>query len=179
MRLPLLILAFFVLALGACNKGGVEAKDESAESVAKKVRDSIIKPNPGRWQITTKIEKLEMSGMTPHMQEQLNHSPGMTTQKNFFCLTPAEANQPDVFFYVTGSSGCIYKHFIMASGQVNALETCTSGGTQMHRRIQGTYSANSYDVHITGHGDTASGNTRMIMALEKHWVGECNGTEMK
>jgi hypothetical protein len=51
MRLLIALPLLAAVALTACNKGGsVQAENESAESVAKKVAAADIKPLPGRWE---------------------------------------------------------------------------------------------------------------------------------
>jgi len=179
MRSSLIFVAISGLALAACSKGGVEANNESAESVAKKVAASDVKPNPGRWQTSMKIEKMEMPGLTPQMQEQLKRSSAMT-QDIFSCLTPEQVNQPNASFFGAHQSGCTYKHFTMAGGRIDAEMTCNREAMQMHMTMQGTYSPDTYNVRVTNQAEMAPGRTMStIMAMEARRVGECNGTEAK
>jgi hypothetical protein len=179
MRSTPIIVAIFALALGACSKGGVTAKNESAESVAKKVAASDLKPNPGRWQTTMKIEKMDMPGMTPQMQESLKKSSAMA-QSIYTCLTPEQVNRPDAGFFGAHQSGCTYQHFTMAGGQIDAELTCNRGAVQMHMTMQGTYSPDSYSVRVINQGEMGPGRTMSTtMAMEAHRVGNCNGTEEK
>ena len=178
MRSKLMILAISALALGACSKGGVEAKNESAESVAKKVAASDVKPNPGRWQTTMKLEKMEMPGMTPQMQEQLKRASAMS-KDIVTCLTPEQVNRPNAGFFGAQESGCTYQHFTMAGGNIDAEMTCNRGAMQMHMTMQGTYSPDSYNIRVTNQGDMGGRPMSTTMAMEARRVGECNGTEMK
>lgn len=178
MRSSLIIVGISALALGACSKGGVEAKNESAESVAKKVAASDVKPNPGRWETSMKIEKMEMPGMNPQVQEQLKRSSAMT-QSIFTCLTPEQVNRPDAGFFGASQSGCTYKNFSMTGGRIEAELNCNREGMQMHMTMQGTYSPDSYDVKVTNQADMGGRQMSTTMAMNARRVGECNGTEVK
>ena len=91
-----------------------------------------------------------------------------------------QVNRPDAGFFGAQKSGCTYQHFTMAGGQIDAEMTCSRGPTQMHMTMQGTYSPDSYIVHVTNQGEMAPGKTMSTtLAMEAHRVGECNGTEEK
>ena len=68
--------ALALLSLGACKKEGVVAKDESVESVAKKVAASEVKPRPGRWESSMKLARMDMPGMPPQMKEAMSKQMG-------------------------------------------------------------------------------------------------------
>ena len=69
------------LALAGCGSGGkdVSAKDESVESVANKVAAAGVKPNPGRWELSMAMGKVEMTGMPAGAQEAMTKQAGAAT----------------------------------------------------------------------------------------------------
>ena len=176
---PILMLPLVAgLVLAGCNsKPGVEAKNESAESVAKKVADSGLKPRPGRWQSTMKIEKMEMPGMPPQAQGALQQS--LASAKTFTtCLTAEQVNKPNAEFFGSHGSGCTYQHFTMAGGTIDAEMTCNRAPMQMHMTMQGTYSTENYSIRVNNQGEIAPGKTMSTtMAVDSHRVGDCDGTE--
>ncbi len=166
------------IALSACNrKPGIDAKNESAESVAKKLVASDLKPRPGRWESAMKIEKMEMPGMPPQAQAAMQEALGVT--KTFAsCLTPEQVNRPNAGFFGSQGSGCTYQHFTMAGGTIDAEMTCDRAPTQMHMTMQGTYSNDNYSIRVNNQGAIAPGKTMSTtMAIDSRRVGDCNGTE--
>ena len=138
MRTVFCLVSVAALMLGACNsKSSIEAKNESAESVAKKVDASDLKPRPGRWESAMKFEKMEIPGMPPQAQAAMQK--GMATTKTFItCLTPEQVNRPNAGFFGARESGCTYQHFTMAGGTLDAEMTCNRAPMQMHMTMQGT-----------------------------------------
>jgi Protein of unknown function (DUF3617) len=179
MRSSALVLCLAVgLALASCgSKGGVDAKNESAESVAKKVAASDLKPHPGRWESAMKFEKMEVPGMPPQAQAAMQKGLGVT--KTFIsCLTPEQVNRPNAGFFGAHETGCTYQHFTMAGGTLDAEMTCNRAPMQMHMTMQGTYSPDSYAIRVSNQGEMAPGKTMSTtMAISSRRVGDCNGTE--
>ena len=165
------------LALAACHKPGVDAKNESAESVAKKMAASGVMPRPGRWESAMKIEKMDLPGMPPQAQAAMQKSLG--TVKTFTsCLTPEQVNRPNAGFFGSQGSGCTYQHFTMAGGTIDAEMSCNRASMQMHMTMQGTYSNDAYSIRVNNQGAMGPGRTMSTtMAIDSRRVGECNGTE--
>src|SRR5262245_56990003 len=117
MRLSCLVPLVAAVALSACNQGGnVQAENESAEEVAKKVAAADIKPQPGRWESSIKFEKLEAEGLPPQAKEAMAKQ--MATAHTFSsCLTPEQVDRPDGGFFAGGAEGCKYDNFTMAGGK--------------------------------------------------------------
>jgi hypothetical protein len=177
MRHALALPLIAALAIAGCNKGGVEAQNESAESVAKKVDAAGITMRPGRWETLVKIEKMDMPGMTPQMQAAMNKSfaSAKTMQS---CLTPEEVSKPKADFFGSHETGCTYQHFTMAGGTIDAEMTCAKAGGQMHMTIQGSYDTETYSVRVDNEGMLAPGKKMStIMAMTSHRIGECTGKE--
>jgi hypothetical protein len=177
MRPMILLPLIAALALAACNKPGIDAKNESAESVAKKVAASDLKPRPGRWESAMKIEKMDLPGMPPQAQAAMQKSLG--TVKTFAtCLTPEQVSRPNAGFFGSPGSGCTYQHFTMAGGKIDAEMTCSREAMQMHMTMQGTYSNDIYSIRVNNQGAMGPGKTMSTtMAVDSRRVGDCNGTE--
>ena len=167
-------------AIAGCNsKSSVEAKNESVEAVASKVAASNIKPRPGRWESSLKIESLDMPGVPPQARDAMNSA--MAANKAYFtCLTPAQANRPDASFFQKAATGCTYDHFTMAGGKLDAEVTCHRGPAPAKMTMQGSYGTDNYAVRVSSQTKMSTGaQMNMTMAITSHRVGECNGTEAK
>ena len=103
--------------------------------------------------------------MTPQMQEQIKRASAMS-KEIFTCLTPEQVNRPNAGFFGAQQSGCTYQHFTMAGGNLDAEMTCNRNGMQMHMTMQGTYSPDSYNVHVTNQGDMGGRQMSTTMAMD-------------
>jgi hypothetical protein len=172
------VLPLTALALAACNNSDtIVAKDESAESVAAKVAKSNIKPLPGRWESTMKIEKMEMAGMPPEakamMDKQMASAQTFTT-----CLTPEQAAHPDAGFFQGNESGCKYDKFMMAGGKLDAVMTCDMNGRKQKMTMSGTYGEEAYTINMSSTGEAQPGMPmNMVMSVASRRVGDCDGKE--
>ena len=179
------IFGFSMLALGAvavagCNsQDSVTAKNESVESVAKKVAKSGIRPKPGRWEATAQLEKLDVPGMPPEAREMMKQHMGMM-QTSVSCLTPEEAAKPDADFFQPEASGCIYETFSMADGKLDAVMTCENNGQMQKMSMNGTYDEESYNMRVSSEGVGPKGQpVSMDMMVASKRVGDCTGDEEK
>lgn len=171
--------ALALLSLGACKKEGVVAKDESVESVAKKVAASEVKPRPGRWESSMKLARMDMPGMPPQMKEAMSKRMG-TAQTFATCLTPEEAAKPEAGFFQKGASGCKYDHFVMSGGRIDAAMTCERQGRGMKATMQGSYGEDVYDITVKSQTEMQPGvPMAMEMSIASRRTGDCNGTEEK
>lgn len=176
-RFPVLPL-FTAVLLSACNSGEtVTAKNESAESVAKKVAASNIKPRAGRWESTMKIEKMELPDMPPEakamMQKHLAAAQTFTT-----CLKPEQADKPDAEFFQGKSSFCTYDKFVMGGGRIDAVMTCGKEGQSRKMTMTGTYSPEAYAMRMSSNGEMQPGMPMsMTMSISARRIGECTGKE--
>lgn len=168
------------VSLAACQGGDeVVAKDESVESVAKKVAASDIKPRPGRWESNVKIDGMDIPGMPPEAKAAMNKQ--MSAAQTFAtCLTPEEAEKPDGGFFQAGAQDCKYDSFVMAGGRIDAVMTCKQQGANLKMTMGGTYSETEYAVKVSSTGEMQPGQTMsMDMAINSRRTGDCNGTEQK
>ena len=174
---------FAAIALGAFAVAGcssqdsIEAKNESVESVAQKVASSSFKFNPGRWEATVKLEKLDIPGMPPEAKKMMQQHMS-ATQTSVSCLTPEKAEKPDASFFQPDASGCIYEKFDMADGKLDAVMTCENGGQMQKISLNGTYDEENYNMRMSSEGVGPDGKpVSMDMTVVSRRVGECNGKE--
>jgi hypothetical protein len=179
MRLFVVLPLIAVLSLTACKKEAVVAKNESVESVANKVAKSGIKPLPGRWEASMKLEKMDLPNMPPDAKAMMDKQTGVT-QTFASCLTPQQAAKPDAGFFQKNAQDCTYDHFVMADGRLDSEMTCKQGPRQIKMTMAGTYGESSYDIHINSQGEMQPGMPMsMAMSITAHRVGDCNGSEEK
>jgi Protein of unknown function (DUF3617) len=174
--LPALALA--TLAVAACGKqDSIEAENESASSVAEKVAKSNIKPMPGRWQSSMKIEKLEIANMPPEAKAMMQKQMG-AMQSFFTCLTPEQVDKPNAGFFQQDASGCTYEKFSMSGGRIDAAVTCKHGQHAQKMTMSGQYSPESYNITMSSNGEMQPGMPMsMVMSIAAKRIGECNGKE--
>ena len=172
---PAMILA--VLALGACNRSDVVAKNESAESVAKKVAEADIRLEPGRWESVMKIDKMEIANLPASAKAAMEQQQG-TTHTFTTCLTPEEAAKPSASFFQKGASGCTYDHFTMAGGRIDAEMTCKQGTGPTHMTMKGEYGGDHYAMAIKSQGEMQPGMAMNVaMTINSRRLGDCTGNE--
>lgn len=173
------VAALAAVSLGGCKKEGVVAKDESVESVAKKVQASNIKPRPGRWESRMKLETMDLPNMPPQAKAAMDKQMGVT-QTFVSCLTPEQANKPDAGFFQKGAQDCKYDHFVMSDGKLDSAMTCKQGNQQVRMTMTGAYGTDSYDIRVNSQGEMQPGMPMsMAMTISSRRVGDCNGSEEK
>jgi hypothetical protein len=178
MRVCFVLPLACAFALAACNNSDtVEGKNESIESVAKKVAASDLRPRPGRWESTMTIEKLDMPNLPPQAKEVMQKQMG-GGQTFATCLTPEQAAKPGADFFQGKDSGCSYDRFSMTGGKVDAVMTCTQQGRTQKVTMAGTYGEEAYTMHLTSEGEAQPGMPMsMVMSVSSKRVGECDRSE--
>ena len=175
---PIALMPLACLVLAACgSRDKIDARGETPGAIAEKVAASGMTPRPGRWQGTFRVEKIEIPGLPPQAANQMNQQTGMN-RSYFSCLTAEQAAKPDARFFQKAAEGCIYDHFTMADGKIDAVMNCKPGAGPTRMAMNGTYNADTYDLKISGSGELAKNMPMSIsMAVTSRRVGECNGTE--
>jgi hypothetical protein len=179
----ILLLLTATVALGACNKSPtVNAKNATPEEVAKKVQESGadqgLSVEPGLWQSKVTIEKFEVPGMPPEVAERMKSVMAQgSVHDSQNCLTPEEARKPEEDFFAGKDTSCRYDHFTMGGGKIDAMMHCGKEGHATTMRMAGSYSSDSYQMHMATEADTGdegAGAMQMQMLVESHRVGECS-----
>lgn len=170
-------LAAAVLALAACDNADVKAENESAESVARKVADADIRLEPGRWESTMTLEKIEIGNLPAAAKAAMEEQKGKP-QTFATCLTPEQAAKPDASFFQNGAEGCTYKHFNMADGKIDAEMSCKPGSGPTHMTMQGTYGSDQYSMRMQSEVEMQPGMPmKMAMSIASRRTGDCTGKE--
>ncbi len=180
MKQMMLVVACAV-PLAACNsQPSVKEKNATVEQVANDVREASKGGQfvrPGKWESTVTIDEMSMPGVPPQAAAQMKKmfAGTHTTQT---CLTPEEAKQPKANFF-SGNDQCRYDHFTMSGGKVDAKMHCNEGGMSQVMQMDGTYSAESYEMHMqsTAQGAAQGQPINMKMTVTAKRVGECTANE--
>lgn len=177
--LQLAALSLVALSLTACSKQKtVEAKNESAAAVSAKVAEAgTLHFTPGRWEMTTKIDKLDFSDAPPEAKQMIQGMIGKT-HVTTSCLTKEEADKPTPKFFGEKSDECTYDNFSLGGGKVDATMHCKQGAGIQTVNMHGTYTPDSYQMTVDAKGAGHEGMmTNMTMSMNARHVGECTGTE--
>jgi hypothetical protein len=174
-----------LLPLAACGSGTqVEAENASVAEVQAKIKDAggaAEMLNPGRWESTVRIEKVDIPGMPAELADRMKKA--MAGRTSASCLTPEEAKKPAAeFFAGKDRQGCRYDHFRMGDGKLDAKMTCGGGqGGGATIAMKGDYTPDSFQLGMTmdgrGMAKAPQGAMSMAMAVSSKRVGNCTGQE--
>lgn len=167
------------LSLGGCKKTVVDAHDATPAQVAEQVAKSDLKPKPGRWESTMKIEAMDMPGVPPELKQKMEAAQAERTIAT--CMSKEDAEKPGAAMFNQANSGCKYDHFTMADGKLDGALTCERGPQKVSVTMNGTYSPDAFAVHTTSKVQMPGGRPPMTsqVSMTSTWKGECNGTEIK
>jgi Protein of unknown function (DUF3617) len=176
-RTTLALAALLACGTAGCGKeDSVTAVNESAETVARKVQATSIKPRAGQWASTMRLENMKIAGLPAEAAAAMENQRG-TTQNFSSCLTQAQVDRPDASFFQNTASGCTYDRFVMADGRVDAEMTCKTGAGTTNVRIVGSYSPESYTVAVSSKGEMQPGVPMTVdMSISSRRTGDCTGT---
>jgi uncharacterized protein YceK len=175
--LPLLVLPA-VLALSGCGgEKSATAASEGASSDVGKAADAGLKLNPGRWESTMKLTKIEIADMPPEakaaMSEVLRKE-----QKFATCLSKEEAEKPGAKFFGQGDAGCTFDTLTMSGGKIDAKMTCNSKAGPQTMTMAGSYTADTYQMNLAVDGKGPMGKAMsMTMEIAAKHNGECTGKD--
>ena len=180
-----LAAALALLGLTACSGSKEEAPTPKAEKKAagksgKKGPAMQVRFQPGRWDTTVKVDKLEL-GNAPEAVRRAVQS-AMGKEHSFaYCLTPEEAAKPDSNFFNQGKkSDCTYDEYEVKGGRLDAKMTCKGPDGDQTVSLNGTYAADTYSMTMSTSGNMGQGIPMlMTMNLSSRRTGECTGNEGK
>lgn len=179
-KLHFLVMGAAILALSACDSGkGVAARNESVESVQEKVADAAAAGElmkPGNWTGTIKIVDMKIPGMEkapPAVREKMKA--GLAQGHSFEnCLTEEDARDPKAKMAENQGGKCVYDHFTMANGVIDAKMTCSGAAGPQVMTMKGRYSGDSYDVQMaTAGGGQGPAGMSMTMSMSAKHTGAC------
>lgn len=181
--------ASLILALGACGSSKtVTAENATTKEVAAKVKASGIAQDgfvsPGRWQMTSTVESLNIPGLPPEMAKRMKAATGKP-QVFEHCLTEEEAKKPkEDFFAGNDAKACRYDNFTLGGGKIAMVMHCNApGGGRQVMTMNGTYSADAYRMTIATEvegaqpGGTPMKGTTLNATIDARRLGVCTGKE--
>jgi hypothetical protein len=164
-----------LLLLAACNKAP-ESADKASPAPANPLAAATMNFQPGKWQATSELVKMEVPGMPPEMAK------NNLGQKTSFehCMTPEQAARPksDFFTKNDGTTDCTTKNFAMVGGKLDAAMACVDKKTktEMNMTIKGDYQPTAYTATmtmVTG-GAPGGGEMRIIANTSGKRIGDCD-----
>ncbi len=172
------VVPLALLMLAACNKGGVAAKNESAQSVADKVTAAgEIELLPGQWQTTFKMDAMENNVAVPPAAKAAIERAMANTHTALTCITPEQAKARKGAF-MQHQAGCTYQNFSMAGGHIEGTATCDAGGIKRTVKMSGQYAADSYQMHVDTQMQRPGGmSVSSSMTMTARRTGDCTGKE--
>jgi len=110
-----------LLLAAACSKGTDRNADGKLSSSEVSAEASKLVLKPGKWQTTTLITDMDVTGLPAEMLEAATGTRTTTTN----CVTPAQAARPDPQIF-TGRKDvdCTYQRFSLANAKIDAAMTC-------------------------------------------------------
>lgn len=172
------ITALSVLALAGCSKAADPAQSpEQAASAAVKAAEAM-RPQPGKYRVTTRITSMTIPGMPADMAAGANKMFSTTGNATEFCLTEADAKMGQEEMIKRAAKGkCTYERFSAAGGKLDAAMTCDTGrGMQTRAAVTGTISPTGSSLAMKSRStipDLPGGTMQMDMSVETQRIGEC------
>jgi hypothetical protein len=178
--LPAAILSA-ALALSGCGEKTVEANNEKPSAVASKVAEAnaagAVKFNPGRWETTVKMVKLDADGMPPEAKQMMEKMMGQGHTVSS-CMTKEEAEKPNGKFFGQADENCTYDHFSMGGGTLDAKLTCKAPQGTNVISMKGSYTPDTYTASMQMQAQGPNGKAmNMTMDMAAKRTGECTGKE--
>lgn len=165
---------FPLLLAASCSKRADDTSEAgmSAAQVSSEARK--IKLEPGEWETTTKVTKIEVQGLPKAAAEKASGTNTVTRN----CITPAEAARPDAnILSGTKEGNCTYQRFSMAGSKIDAAMTCSPRGLpgKMAMTLEGDYSPTAYVLDMAMKADLP-GSMAMDMkaSVSGRRIGECS-----
>lgn len=171
-----------LLWLTACsNEPEVKMDNASVGDVAKEMRrqggdDSFV--DPGKWQQTVSLLKIDAPGMPPEAREMMSQAMGKA-QVHEICLTPEQAKSPKEDFFTGADRNCRYEHFNWGNGKIDLKLNCKHPNATQTMAMVGTYSPQAYTMTMTATNVGARPEEQMTMTMkvDAKRVGDCDGKE--
>lgn len=177
-RLTTIVISFALLALAACNKGGVDAKNESAKSVADKVAVADeITLQPGQWETTFKMDAMDNGISAPPAAKAAIERAMANARTALTCITPEQA-QARKGAFMQHQAGCTYQNFTMGGGHIEGTATCDMAGIKRTMKMSGQYGPDNYQMHVDTRMQRPGGQSvSSSMTMTARRTGECTGKE--
>lgn len=165
-----LVVAMLLLAAGCSKETDRNADGKlSASEVSAEASKLVLKP--GKWQTTTLITDMDVTGLPANMLEAATGTRTTTTN----CVTPAQAARPDPQIF-TGRKDvdCTYQRFSLADAKIDAAMTCNPPAGRLALTLAGNHSPTAFAMGMTMKTDLPGAGTMTMKATVsgKH-LGAC------
>ena len=170
------------LTLAACGGGSVDAdadgdgtvtSAEMSEAVAE--AGSELKPEPGKYELTMELLKVEAPGAPEQMAQMMG---SMMNRTDEFCLTPEMAEQGFAEnFKENQNEGCKVDAFTLEGGNMDMKMSCSDeeGMGDMQIAMQGEVSPTASDMTMEMDGNIPQlGRIQMAMSYKQRRIGDCD-----
>ena len=178
-----LMLALPLMLVAACgNEPDVKMENASVGEVAEEMRrqgggdDAFI--NPGKWQQTVTLVKIDAPGRPPEARQMMQRAMDQA-QVHEVCLTPEQAKSPKEDFFTGADQNCRYEHFNWGDGKIDLKLNCKHPNAQQTMAMVGNYEPDNYTMTMTMANQGAGPEEQMTMTMkvDAKRVGACDGDE--
>lgn len=175
-------LALPLLCLAACNsEPEVKMENATVGEVAKEMQKQAADDrfvDPGKWQQTVTLLKIDAPGMPPEARQMMQNAMGKV-QVHDVCLTPEQAKSPREDFFTGADQNCRYEQFNWGKGKIDLKLNCKHPHATQTMAMVGTYSPEQYVMTMTATnvGGRPEEQMTMTMRVDAKRTGECDGKE--
>lgn len=177
-----LTAAVSALVLAGCGSGAVDADadgdgtvtgDEMREAVSQAGSD--LKPEPGKYELTMELVKVEAPGAPPQVAQMMG---GMMNRTDEFCLTPEMAEQGFAeSFKENQRDGCNVDAFTLDGGAMDMKMSCSGedGNGAMSIAMKGDVTPTTSDMTMQMDGAIPQmGDIQMVLSYKQRRIGDCD-----
>lgn len=138
-RLPI-VIAILGLALAGCSQQAEEAQTQASAAAAAKAAVQAMRPQPGKYRVTTKITKVTIPGLPPEAAAQAAKMFATTGHSSEFCLTAEQVSLGYEEMTKRAAHGkCRFERFSAVNGRLDSAMTCEIGrGMTIKSQATGT-----------------------------------------
>ena len=187
MKSAMFASAAMLLVLAGCSKGSDTQESSggimSANEFAEKLNN--VKLQSGEWEAVQEIADVRVDGVPPGVSpDAFTRLIGQRSTVRY-CLTPEQANNPSAdFLAAQEDSTCSYSSMDMKNGMIKASMSCdvpNQKSGKMRILMDGTYSADSYDLDMNVDTTDLPNNLKMTMKIKAtgKYLGACQADDAK
>lgn len=172
------VLVLTGIGLAACSRQSDEQPTPAQAASSAAATAGKMRPEPGRYRITTKVTNVSIPGLPPAAAAQAKKMFSATGHSSEFCLTPEKADLGYEEMTKRAAEGnCKYDSFSAEGGKLDAAMTCETGkGMTTKSRVTGTFSptgSNMTMVTDTNAQGMPGGGMHIEGAVVTERLGDC------
>lgn len=183
MRKVILLVALAgAMTLGGCNMLGGDGDSAGQGVDPAKAMANAPQVEPGQYEASMEIVKLEIPGMPPEIQTKMREQmASVTGVQNRYCVTAEQARRgrEDMARQMANAPGnCRFTSFDVRGENVNAAMQCDQlpNGARMTMTMTGTMGAETSDMTVKQNAsvpNTPVGNMETEMRIRTRRIGDC------